>query len=178
MSATLTIRTLLPSEWKRYRAVRLRALSESPDAFGSTLKAEQERPDDAWKARLSAAATSEDDYPLIAEQGGETVGLVWAKVAAADRSAIDIFQMWVAPEFRRQGIGAELLGAAISWARARGARCVQLSVTCGDTSAVKLYSSHGFKPCGPVEALRPGSELACQPMRLLLGQTAEPSADA
>ena len=113
---------------------------------------------------------SGEDCPLIAERDGEAVGLAWARTEPAEPSAVNLFQMWVAPSHRRHGIGAKLLDAAITWARARGVRCVQLGVTCGDTAALRLYARHGFKPFGPVEALRPDSELACQPMRLMLNE--------
>lgn len=170
MSATFIIRTLLPSEWARYRAVRLRSLCESPHAFGSTFEAERERTDDDWKARLSALVSSEEACLLIAEQADETIGLVLAKTEPIDRSAVNVFQMWVAPGSRGRGVGGQLLGAALAWARARRARYVRLAVTCGDTSAARLYARHGFKPVGPVEALRPGCALTCQPMRLVLDE--------
>jgi len=35
----LKVREFLPDEWQTYRALRLRSLAESPDAFGSTLAA-------------------------------------------------------------------------------------------------------------------------------------------
>jgi hypothetical protein len=47
------------------------------------------RPDDVWKARLSAAAESEEECLLIAEQA-EVVGLARANVEPTDRSLINI----------------------------------------------------------------------------------------
>jgi hypothetical protein len=35
-----TIRTIHPTEWQAYKAIRLRALADAPDAFGSTLSLE------------------------------------------------------------------------------------------------------------------------------------------
>jgi len=162
------IRPLKPAEWRPYRELRLRALADSPDAFGSTLAAEQARPDEAWRERLEAAATSGQDLALVAEHQGALLGLVWAKRDAADTGVVNLFQMWVAPEVRGLGTGRGLLRGAVEWARGLGANVVQLGVTCGPTSAVRLYTREGFKPYGPAESLRPGSPLLAQCMRLVL----------
>jgi hypothetical protein len=52
----LSVRKFAPHEWRLYRDLRLRALRELPDAFGSTFAREAERTDDEWTARLSAGA--------------------------------------------------------------------------------------------------------------------------
>ncbi len=170
MSASPTIRTLEVSEWNEYRDIRLSSLAESPKAFGSTLALEQELSEEAWAARLTSAASSGKDYPLVAEQDRALVGLIWAKVDSSDDLAVNIFQMWVAPEHRRRGIGSMLLRESVAWARRRHARSVQLGVACGDTSAVRLYTREGFKVFGEPEPLRSGSELLAQSMQLLLNE--------
>lgn len=168
LNTSLMIRTLEPHEWPKYRDVRLRSLADSPDAFGSTLAAEQDRTPEAWAARLSAAAVSGQDYPLIAELAGAVVGLLWAKVDATNSSVVNVFQVWVAPASRGRGVAATLLRAAVQWARSKNARVVQLGVTCGDTSAVRLYVREGFQDFGSPEPLRPGSLLLEQTMRLAI----------
>jgi ribosomal protein S18 acetylase RimI-like enzyme len=164
---SLAIRPLEAHEWPKYREVRLRSLADSPDAFCSTLAAEQDRTPEAWAARLSAAAVSGQDYPLIAELAGAVVGLVWAKVDGTNPSVVNVFQVWVAPESRGRGVAATLLREAIKWARSKNARFVQLGVTCGDNSAVRLYVREGFQDVGSPEP-RQGSPLLEQTMRLAI----------
>jgi GNAT superfamily N-acetyltransferase len=167
-----SIRNPTAREWPAYRDLRLRSLADSPDAFGSTLAEEQARAPEAWAARLSAALASGQDCPFIAEVAGTPAGSLWAKADFVDASVVNLFQMWVAPEFRDRGIAAALLGQAIAWAASRNARIVQLGVTCGDTPAMRLYLRAGFQPVGRPEPLRAGSPLLSQPMRLTLAQDA------
>jgi len=51
--AGYTIRNFTPDAWPAYRALRLRALEDAPDAFGSTLADESVRPPEEWAARLA-----------------------------------------------------------------------------------------------------------------------------
>jgi ribosomal protein S18 acetylase RimI-like enzyme len=166
------LRRLGASDWSLYRDIRLRSLAESPNAFGSTLAIEQAHRDDAWSARLSRAAASDHDCVLVAEQDGVALGLIWAQVDPSDTSTVNLFQMWVAPALRGQGIGHRLLQEAIDWARRRQARRVHLGVTDADTPAMRLYTRAGFAVVGAPAPLRPGSALLAQSMQLLLHEPA------
>lgn len=161
------IRTLKPSEWENYRDVRLRALADAPDAFCSQFAAERALNPAIWMARLHAAADSTRDYPLVAEVDGDLVGLLWAKADPASATIVNVFQVWVAPHVRGRGIAAALFDQAIAWAQGRHAHALQLSVTCGDTPAVRLYLRAGFQPYGP-PTRRAGSSLMEQVMRLAI----------
>lgn len=100
------VRIFAAHEWRIYKDLRLRALADSSDAFGSTLADEQGRTDDQWASRLAAAAESSGDLPLIAELDGEPIGLAWGRIESAKPDVAALYQMWVAPEGRRLGQGA------------------------------------------------------------------------
>jgi GNAT superfamily N-acetyltransferase len=163
-----TIRTLAPGEWRTYRHLRLRALADSPDAFGRTLAEDEQRPDVEWAKRLASATDRRWNLPVIAEAGGKPVGLAWGRIEEPSPETASLYQMWVAPEHRGTGAGRMLLEAVVAWAREAGARQLALGVTCGDTPAMRLYACAGFKPVGEPQPLRPGSELLGQPMVLVL----------
>jgi ribosomal protein S18 acetylase RimI-like enzyme len=167
-----TVRAFLAGEWPVYRALRLQALQDTPDAFGSTWAEEAARPVDAWQERLRAGVASGADLPLLALAAGVPAGLCWAKQDADDSRRVHLFQMWVAPEHRGIGLGRQLLRGAIDWASARGAQSLCLGVTLGDSSALRLYRAAGFVAEGEAEALRPGSALCSQAMRLALSAPA------
>ena len=164
----LEIRRFRPQEWRQYRDVRLRALQDAPNAFGSTFAIERDKPDDYWMARLESAAQSSEQLPLAAEQDGRLVGLVWGVVDPQNPEAIHVIQMWVDPGARGKGCGFKLLDAVIRWAKERKARSVHLRVTTGDTSATRLYLRAGFRSTGFLEPLRPDSSELTQPMTLSL----------
>jgi ribosomal protein S18 acetylase RimI-like enzyme len=61
-----------------------------------------------------------------------------------DRCA-HIFLLYVAPEHRRQGIGATLMQLAENWARQRGDRQIGLQVFQVNQPALHLYESLGYQ---------------------------------
>ena len=162
------VRRFRPDEWPQYRELRLRALADSPGAFGSTWERESQRPDREWAERLAADAASRWSNPLMAEDGDELVGRVWGRIEAERPDTAHVFQMWVAPERRGLGVGKKLLSAVVAWARDARAREVVLNVTVGDTAATRLYAEAGFEAEGDPQPLRPGSSTLAQPMRLQL----------
>ena len=170
-SSRFAVRRLLSEEWQAYRAIRLRALADAPDAFCSTLAREQVLAPDTWAARVAKAAVSGIDCPLVSDAGGEFVGLAWAKVDADDADIVNLFQMWVAPEWRGQGVAGALLRDAIGWAEARGAQAVQLGVNCANGAAVSLYARAGFVAVGAPFPMREGTALTEQTMRLSLSRS-------
>ncbi|NJN50896.1 MAG: hypothetical protein HC809_03045 [Gammaproteobacteria bacterium] len=60
------IRTIEPEDWQQYRDLRLRALQDSPDAFGSTYADAKLLSDEQWQARVSNLSNTRD-LPLFAD---------------------------------------------------------------------------------------------------------------
>ena len=54
---TFIIRRAEPSDWEVYRSIRLRSLSEEPDAYEAEYEAEARFEPDRWKARLATATS-------------------------------------------------------------------------------------------------------------------------
>ncbi|MCP5058032.1 MAG: GNAT family N-acetyltransferase [bacterium] len=140
----------------------MRALADSPDSFGSTLDWERAKPDQWWLERLVSAEDS--DLPLVAEVDGRAVGLAWGKLSTTQRDCANVYQMWVDPEVRGQGIGRMLLAAIVDWARTLGVSRLDLTVARPNTVAVQLYEGSGFHAIGEPQPLRPGSAVLAQAM--------------
>ena len=97
--------------------------------------------DEGMLARLLAAG----GVILIAEEGGELLGYVWARFVLDEG---DIGNVAVAPGFRRRGAGAALLKALLEEAARRQAAVVQLEVRESNLAARRLYEKNGFETVG------------------------------
>jgi predicted N-acetyltransferase YhbS len=103
-------------------------------------------------------ATLRDPNPadqMVAVQDGRIVGsALLFPAGTVFPSPVDVFTLaWpevrllaVDPAFRRQGIGAALMGECIHHARLWGARFVALHTNRIMTGAIRLYERMGFKP--------------------------------
>jgi GNAT superfamily N-acetyltransferase len=61
--------------------------------------------------------------------------------------------MWVAPLYRRHGIGRALLEAVRSWAREHGFKRMGLWASSANAAALALYQQAGFRQSGRLRAL-------------------------
>lgn len=144
----LKVRTLTVDDADEYRALRLRALREEPEAFGSSWEEESARPPEVAIARLQAtnqiAFGGFDDH-------GNLAGMVWLfrHDGIKTQHKADVISMYVASEARGQGLGRMLLEAAIARARETpGLEHLLLAVVTTNTGARNLYRSLGFEPYG------------------------------
>ncbi len=155
MSDRSELRRLGPDDWEVLRDIRLRALAESPDAFGSTLDREREFDEKEWRRRLvrPVYAVLVDDRP-VAMAGAFT-----------DEGRVQVWGMWTDPEHRGRGHARALLDALVGGAVAEG-RPVTLHVNTANPVARAAYEHYGFVATGELEPLRPGSEQRIELMRL------------
>ena len=162
------IKELAESDWLQYKALRLRSLQDSPDSFGSIYERESAFQTEQWISRLKVPPSARDSVMFVAVVGGTYVGLVSCVINGSAAQSATLYQMWVAPEYRKDGIGRALLEEACRWAIGQNVRYLSLSVSTTNVAAISLYSSIGFEPKGEVELLRPGSNIESQTMEALL----------
>ncbi len=82
---------------------------------------------------------------LVAEDQGRIIGY-GSVLVAADQG--DIANVAVRREYRRQGVGRELVGALIRRAGERGAESLFLEVRESNAAAIALYRGLDFLPVG------------------------------
>ncbi|ARF59861.1 GNAT family N-acetyltransferase [Streptomyces gilvosporeus] len=133
----LTVRTLDPDDWRLCRAVRIAALTDAPEAFGSTLSHEESLSEERWRLRLAGRSQ------FLAEEDGAPCGLVG--VVPVGPRAADLISMWVRPASRGTGAADLLVRAALGWADEHGFAEVRLRVIEGNGAAERLYARHGFR---------------------------------
>ena len=145
------IRRIGPDEGLRLRALRLHALADAPEAFGSTLAREEAFPEEVWHERAMGGAAGGDRVTFIAEQDGRWIGLATGLAADPDGSETSgpmLVGMFVEGAARRRGVGAALVESILGWARAREAAQLALWVTSGNEAAIALYRRCGFRLTG------------------------------
>lgn len=150
--ADLEIYRATTADWRLVRGVRLRALEDAPDAFGSTHAREVTFTEADWTRRLS----SENSATFLARLGERTVGIIggWH-----DGTAVELVSMWVDPAARGHGVAEPLVAAVVDWARTIGQERIHLWVTVGNNSAYRLYERCGFKATGEHQRLPSNPEL-------------------
>jgi GNAT superfamily N-acetyltransferase len=151
MSARIRVRRAEPEDWVASRALRLRALADSPDAFASTLEREAAFGDDVWRSRLENAAT----YVAV-DDDGTLSGSVTGIDDRHESGGREVVAMWVAPESRGRGVGEALIGAVVEWARELDAPAIALWVADGNDRARRLYERVGFRDTGQRDVMREG----------------------
>jgi ribosomal protein S18 acetylase RimI-like enzyme len=133
-----------------YKAVRLRALKDSPLAFGSTYLRESQFTDEQWNAR-TAHLTGEHDIGFLALCDGKYAGLALCFLDKGDPLKGELISMWVAPEARRHGVGRQLIDTISKWAANRGVKTLRLMVTSINDAAIAFYQRVGFTRTGRTE---------------------------
>jgi GNAT superfamily N-acetyltransferase len=156
-----------PKDWRRYRPIRLRALTEETNAYASTLERELGyRPGD-WQALLASGFT----YLAIERRRVVGTATGWWDPAGA----MHVVAMYVAPEARGRGLARQLLTRIRLIAVVRGADRLLLDVVAGNDGAHRAYLRYGFTPTGRTQAMERDARLVEVEMELVLpgpiGQT-------
>jgi len=146
----VTLHPITPPLSSSYKAVRLRALQDTPNAFGSTYARESQFSEADWQNRAANLCTPRS-IGYLAHQQDEYCGIAAAFLNEQDPQHAELVSMWVAPAHRRSGTGQLLIDAIESWARRNAAHTLQLMVTSNNLAAISFYKRLGFTPTGRTE---------------------------
>lgn len=139
----MLIRPLNARDAEAYRALMLEAYDGYPQAFTSSVAERSAMPLSWWEKRL--------DSPLDrllgafdAEALAGIVGLAFEPREKA-RHKVTLFGMYVNWAYQQQGMGRQLVEAALAEARQHPRlKLIQLTVTAGNDAAFALYQRCGF----------------------------------
>ncbi len=110
-----------------------------------------DRPE-AGYGRFLVSQLSDPSYlVLVAEQGGEIVGYVFAGIEPTSWRDLRgpcgfVHDVYVGEPARRQGAGRALVRAAIAWAHSKGMSQVVLWSKSGNEAAQHMFAGLGFRP--------------------------------
>jgi ribosomal protein S18 acetylase RimI-like enzyme len=152
------IRKLGAEDAEAYLELRRRALLDAPAAFAASPEDDLIATVELFREQLQRAP----DSVVIGAFGEQLVGMVGLYRDRHRKSAhtLHLWGMYVAPEQRRSGIGAQLLATALEHASTvPGVEWVRLSVSDAAPGAQRLYERAGFRVWGSEpDALRVGAE--------------------
>ncbi len=137
--------------WSLWRAARLAALADAPEAFP---RASAEWADDGemrWRERLLDTTA----LKVVAIRDGVPVGLVRGVV---EDGCAWLHSLWVSPQVRVQGLGSQLVATVEEWAVRQGATYIRLEVVTENALAVALYRRHGYVDTGVLGELLPNGD--------------------
>jgi len=161
---SIEVRMAREEDWRTIRDLRLRALIDAPDAFGSTHQEEREKDEVAWRSWVIGWSGAEQ-VTVLAQDGdawvGLAVGLRWKPVD----DVAHLFAMWVDGAYRGRSIGVAMVEAIAEWAKVTGAETLELRVTEANAPAVAPYRDASFVDTGERSTLREGSPVMTMTMR-------------
>ena len=153
MPDDVLIRSCRASDAMALRDVRLEALRDTPDAFGSTFDEASTWPAERWVAM----ATDWNFY--LGYRGGVLAGMASGGWHEHYPGTHWLFGMYVTPSARGTGLAGALVDAVAAWARAQGGDALYLHVTESVARARRFYEKIGFVPTGEVTAMSRDSSL-------------------
>jgi GNAT superfamily N-acetyltransferase len=140
--STLRIRLCGLADWEDLRAIRLEALSDTPDAYGSTYEESVRWSDAQWKN----AASNRLYY--LADRDGRVVGMVSGGFNDAYPGTRWLYGMYVTPSERGTGTADLLVRSIGEWAKSHDVHQIYLHVTTSVARARAFYEKIGFRPTG------------------------------
>ena len=139
----MMIRALGAADAETYRALMLEAYGAYPQAFTSSVAERAAMPLSWWQKRLDNPL----DRLLGAFEGQTLAGIVGLAFEPREkaRHKVTLFGMYVTGAYQQQGLGRQLVEAALAEARRHPRlKLIQLTVTAGNAAAFALYQRCGF----------------------------------
>lgn len=139
----IEIRPIRVEEFERFRTLRLLALRESPDAFGSIESVEALMGLDLWK--LWCSDRPERRVLVAVREDGTWVGTASVAPYQGKPELLGIFAVWVAPAVRRQGVGRRLIEGLLAFGATTERKRARVHVGEPNDPALSLFFFLGFE---------------------------------
>jgi ribosomal protein S18 acetylase RimI-like enzyme len=154
----MEILKLNPSDWEKYKDLRLEALQKDSAAFGSSYEESLKKADEEWKKKIE----NPKSYIFVARDGDNFFGMAAAYQEEGEKveHIAYVWGMYVRDSYRGKGIGKKLMQAVLDELQANSKiKKANLNVNTKQATAVKMYGSLGFKIAGTLHReLKEGEE--------------------
>ncbi|MGA2124493.1 MAG: GNAT family N-acetyltransferase [Acidimicrobiales bacterium] len=158
----LVVRGTTAEDWSALRVIRLEALADTPDAYGSTYEGTVTFSPRRWRAM------AQDGRYFVAERDGVVVGMVSGGLNDQHPGTHWLYGMYVTPTSRGTPVASHLVEVVIAWAKGEGATELYLHVTTSVERARAFYRKMGFVETGERHAMDRDRRLELVTMRRAL----------
>jgi RimJ/RimL family protein N-acetyltransferase len=150
MAETISIRMIREKDREAFKAMRLEALREHPEAFRTDHEESSREPETVWIERVGNAIDSPKGCIVLAETNGELVGMsgVYRDARSKVRHSAVLWGVYVRRKFRGKKLSERLIAEALNWCRANDVRILRLTVNAVNGPAIRAYLRCGFAICG------------------------------
>lgn len=141
----MTIREIDATDWKAYREVRLKALQDSPYAFGATFEEESQHPDSFWLDVTSRWSHDENTCFLLCEDSQQQIlGMAGCYGSNEKEERAIVYSVWLHKSIRGGDTASALLSHLAKWSKHRGMTSLEGYVTENNPRARAFYRKLGF----------------------------------
>jgi ribosomal protein S18 acetylase RimI-like enzyme len=145
---TILIRQAIQTDVDAFRELRLEALRNHPEMFGSDYAINLARPQSYWEGRLNSPDA--DGTILFATHAEILIGMCGIQRGDSPKgkhSAL-IWGVYVKSQWRGLNLSETLITNAVEWAQEREVKVIKLAVVTTNTAAIRCYARCGFTTYG------------------------------
>ncbi len=165
MENVVRIRSAHRNEWRVWKDIRLEALQDAPESFGERYQDAMEKDDARWQRDFQKVMESEKQEIFFAAADNLVVGLLFVFVRDQDTKIGGIGGLWIAPEYRKKGIGKQIVEKAMEWMRGKNLQAVTFWNNKSGEASSKFYEKLGFTYTGIEKPLESNSKCIIGEMR-------------
>src|SRR2546423_3535269 len=146
----MQIRSIIEDDLAGFKALRLEALRNHPEAFGTDYEESQREPESVWVDRIRSAVEGETQRIFLADAGEQGLaGMlgIYRSYGVKNYHAGNIWGVYIRPQFRGQHLCEKLMHEAIARSAEKQLPIVRLSATTS-AAAIRCYARCGFRVYG------------------------------
>lgn len=149
-AGSITLRPIHLRDDTAFQALRLQALQEHPEVYGSDYSEQANEPLEYWQDRIQRTLGSEYQALFVTEASGQLVAMtgIFRETGPKQRHYATIYGVYVDPGWRGNRITDHLIALCLEWARNHAVSMARLSVVISNTSAIRCYARCGFTVYG------------------------------
>jgi len=150
MKENIIIKQASMKDWRAFKKIRLDALMNNPESFGSSYEEEANKEDKKWKEKFKDT----NRIVFIAFNHKLPIGVALVSYESAERfkHLAHMYSVYIKKEFRGKGISNLLIKSImLSIKRRKNIKKIKLNVVKQQIQAINLYKKFGFKIIGELK---------------------------